>query len=158
MNVAESQPAVSKPKLRWYRYSLWYLLSAMALVALFFVLDLVGFHYPREVIDDPLLSPVRVLSVRNKTLYLEDGRALRMDDSLLQGSIIDLIQASDNRVDVEPDRSQKLVVFVKKRRPICGTRWAQFVIIPLFPDDVQINHRELLGCATIGAIPSETQK
>jgi hypothetical protein len=161
MSDTDSKPEPPVPKLRWFQFSLRSLFLAMLLVALFFGTDgcgLVGLHYPRPLENDPLLSPVRVLSVQNNTLYLEDGRVLRVDQMLQEGSLDELIKASDNRVDVVPDGSQTLVVFAKKRGWICGTPWARPLNLQLIPDDVPINHREPVGYGTMGANCTKIEK
>jgi hypothetical protein len=162
VEVAESQPAPPTPALRWFQFRLRSLLLAMLLVALFFGTDgcgLVGLRYPRCLENDPLLSPVRVLSVQKNTLYLEDGRVLRVDQMLHEGSLDELIKASDNRVDVMRDGSQKLAVFAKERGWICGTPWARSLInLDLIPDDVPINYRVPIGYGTVGASSTKIEK
>jgi hypothetical protein len=136
---------------RWSRLGRWALLLAALLAATFlgaYGCGLVGLHYMRAVDNDPLVAPVRVLSVQKSTLRLEDGRALQVDHLLRHDvPLRELIEASGNWVDVEPDGPQTLIVFVKTRRGICGTPWAQPVSIPLIPDNVPVNRREQIGTA-----------
>jgi hypothetical protein len=151
MSVPKPQPATPKPGVRWFQYSLRTLLLATLLVALFFGTNgfgVVGLHYPRVVENDPLLAPVRVLSVQNNTLHLEDGRVLNVDQLLAEGSLAESIQASDNRVDVESNGPKAVMVFIRTRGWICGTPWARPLNIRLIPDDIPINRRECIGFGT----------
>jgi hypothetical protein len=161
MSNANSQ-IESRPHRRWLQFTVRSLLAAMLLVALFFGTNgcgLIGLHYPRAVENDPLLSPIRVLSAENNgLLHLEDGRVLRVDQVLQDDCVEEIVKASDNRVDVESDGSQGLVVFVKTRGWICGTPWARFVNFRLIPDDVPINRREPLGYATVQRDTAKSEK
>ena len=41
----------------------------------------ISFHYLRAVNNDPLLAPVRVVSVQGDNLHLEDGRVIHVHDA-----------------------------------------------------------------------------
>ncbi|MFM7562329.1 MAG: hypothetical protein ACKO81_04755 [Planctomycetota bacterium] len=53
-------------------------------------------------------------------------------------------------VDVEVDAATlDSRLYAKRRGWICGTPWQTGILqIPLIPDDVPINHRQLIGIAT----------
>jgi hypothetical protein len=160
MSYANSQ-IESRPHRRWFQFTVESLLVATPLVALFFGTNgcgMIGFHYPRAVENDPLLAPIRVLSVQGNSLCLEDGRVLRVDQVLQEGSLKELLKTPDNRVDVESDGSQGLMLFIKTRGWICGTPWARFVNFRLIPDDVPINRREPLGYATVQTNAAKSEK
>ncbi len=61
----------SRPPRRWFQFTVRSLLFVTVLVALFFGTNgcgLIGLHYPCAVENDPLLAPMRVLSVRGNSL------------------------------------------------------------------------------------------
>ncbi|MBC8351417.1 MAG: hypothetical protein H8E66_05490 [Planctomycetes bacterium] len=138
-----SQPP-AKPRL--FQSRLRSLLIAVVFVAVFLATNgfgLVGLHYPHAIENDPLIAPVRVVSVQNDTLELEDGRVIVVD--AISDPLDELIKASDDHVDIEfEDGSTNVVVFAKTRSWICGTSWIRLVNIPLIPDDVPINRRETI--------------
>ena len=159
MSNANSQIESGPPR-RWFQITERSLLVAILLVAivtLFFGTDgcgLIGFHYPRAVENDPLLAPIQVVSVEGNRLCLEDGRVLQVGQLLLEGSLKEIVEASDNRVDLEenvgPDGSPRsgFLVMAKKRGWICGTPWVRPIRFRLIPDDVPVNRREEVGWAT----------
>ena len=86
------------------------------------------------------------------------GVCCGVDQVLQEGSLKELLKTPDNRVDVESDGSQGLILFIKTRGWICGTPWARLVNVRLIPDDVPINRREPLGCATVRTDARTTEK
>lgn len=129
----------------------WIVAPLIGVLLLFFVassLRIIEFRYPRAVENDPLLFPVNVQSVTGNTLVLEDGRTLHVD--AYHGPLDEIVQESGFRIDVETDRDDSsCVIFVSRRRWICGTPWAASIRIPLIADDVPVNHREEVGTARI---------
>ena len=89
MNHARPADGFSLPCGRfWSPCCLW-------LAALFFGTNgcgLIGFHYPRAVENDPLLAPIRVVSVQGNSLCLEDGRVLQVGQLLPEGSLKELVR------------------------------------------------------------------
>jgi|GEM_PF-2533330 len=127
-----------------------FVFTASALVVLLVAsyLQIIQFHYPRDVENNPLLSPVKVKAVDGKRLHLEDGRIYQIDT--LDEPLDKLIEESGFMVDVEVDAATlDSRLYAKRRRWICGTPWKTGILqIPLIPDDVPINHRQLIGIAT----------
>ena len=74
------------------------------------------------------MPPIRVLSVQGNSLCLEDGRVLQVGQLLAEGSLKEVVEASDNRIDLEqivgPDGSQDsgFLVLVKKRVDLAALR------------------------------------
>jgi hypothetical protein len=127
-----------------------FVFTASALVVLLVAsyLQIIQFHYPRDVENNPLLSPVKVQSVRGTRLHLEDGRIYQIDT--LDEPLDKLIEESGFLVDVEVDAATlDSRLYAKRRRWICGTPWRTGILhIPLIPDDLPTNHRQLIGIAT----------
>lgn len=129
--------------------SLFVLRAAAVLVVVFVAssLRIIQLHYPREVENNPLLDPIKVQSVSGSTLLLEDGRTFHMhtfDEPLEK-----IIEESGFLVDVDTAAGEAYsMIYVKRRGFItCGLPWTGVIEIPLIPDDVPRNHRELLGLA-----------
>jgi hypothetical protein len=157
MSENTSKPAVPSGAPRWFQYTVRLPLMAALLIALFFATNgfgVVGLHYPRAFDNDPLRSPIRVLSVKNNIVELEDGRVLRINRSLVVEPLVELLKASDNLIDLEVTAPNELIIFVKKRGKICGTSWTRLVNISIFPDDIPVNSRESVAYASAINLPS----
>ncbi len=116
------------------------------LIWLALMAGVIGISYPRSVDNDPLLAPLQVVNVEGDTLELADGRRFTFSD--IKPSLSELIAESGNRVDVEPaPYGDFSMIYVKQYRGYCGTPWANAIIIPLFPLDIPVNQRQLLGFA-----------
>lgn len=130
-----------------FQFRLRTLLFAVAFVAVFIASNgfgIVGLRYPRAIENDPLLSPLRVASIQGNSLVLEDGRVLEVVD--VRHPLDEMIANSDYQIDLESHSEVDLVfICVKSRSWICGTPWACVINIPLIPDDVPINRREMAG-------------
>jgi len=95
-----------------------------------------------------------VLSVQNNSLCLEDGRVVLVHR--VDARLDEMIEASDNRVDVElVDGTSRVTIFAKSELGYCGDPAAFFRAIlppyriPLIPDDFPLNHREAVGTGRI---------
>ncbi len=111
---------------------------------------LFDFHYPHGVDNDPLKSPVRVISVQRSLLLLEDGRNVLVQSEV--GRLSDLIEASGNRIDIElDDNTGTATVFVKSELAGCGDPFIMVRMLfppyqkPLIPDDFPLNYRRRVG-------------
>ena len=151
-------PSDSSIRRRWFQFSMWTVLGAPVVVAVLIVTEcfgLVGFRYPSVVENQPLLSPCRVGRVNGSELLLEDGRVVtvQLDHLPLEPpnvSVADLVEESDNQVDLEPsdDRSHA-VVYVKRHRSFCLRPWNRVVTVPLIRVEVPTHKRYRVGVAQI---------
>lgn len=119
-------------------------LIVATVVAIAWTMGLVGFHYPQVIQDEPLRHPLNVVRVENNRLWLEDGRGLVLDD-LDAGQISNKLSQSDFKVDIEPGANGILGIYARQNGWICGTPWAQPICIPIIPDTVYKNRRELIA-------------
>jgi hypothetical protein len=137
-----------------YRLRTLFLIQALVLIVpiLLSALGIVGFHYPRAIDNDPLVSPVGVRVVDAKRLVLDDGREFQFVDGLDESIFGD--DSFGNRADLELQPDGLYVVYVERRGWICGTPWARMFNFDLIPDDVPINHRVPAGVARLVATDS----
>ncbi len=106
----------------------------------------VSIHYPRIIENEPLRSPVQVVSVDGSRILLEDGRVIEFEDEPLKGTWESTMNDTDHRVDVESGGDGKvMVVYGNQKGWICGTPWAQPICLPLIAEDVYRNRRSILG-------------
>ena len=111
-------------------------------------LGMVGFHYPHVVQDQPLNDPVAVLHVESNRLILADGRVIEADlDS--EQDITNQLAQSDFMIDVERGQDGFVGIYARQDGWICGTPWAQPILIPVFRDTVYRNRRELITIGTV---------
>jgi hypothetical protein len=133
-----------------FRFSITSLFVLQAAVLFVFIitswLGILQLHYPRVIDNDPLLSPVKVLSVSGNTLLLEDGRTLLVTAN--REPLGEVVQKSAFRVDVESE-GDGVLLYAKHRGWLCGTPWVGLIEIPLIADDVPINRREFIGLARV---------
>lgn len=129
--------------LRWWPLGLAILLVAATLTAN--ATGHISFRYLRAVNNDPLLAPVRVVSVQGDDLHLEDGRVIHVHHA---GQSLDqAVKACDNRIDVEPKRgTDELIVFGREWGMICrGPYSGKLLTIPLVADTVELKRRAIIG-------------
>ncbi len=129
--------------LRWWPLGLAILLVAAILTAN--ATGHISFRYLRAVNNDPLLAPVRVVSIDGDNLHLEDGRVIHVHDA---GQPLDqAVKACDNRIDVEPRLgTDELIVYGRQRGMICrGPYSGKLLNIPLIADEVRLNSRGIIG-------------
>lgn len=104
---------------------------------------LVGFRYPTVVEDEPLLAPSKVLFIDGDEIHLTDSRVIRIRSTSAQ-SLREAIAESDFSIDVS-GCGDLVVIYARQDGWICGTPWAQPICIPLIPETVYQNRRELLA-------------
>ena len=128
----------------WHsRYTWLLVIPAIVLIGGVLSVPLVEFHYPRVVNNDPLISPVEVSHVEGNTIILADDR--RFTVHLSDEPLDQVVKNSGYQIDLE-SWGPETAIFVKRQGWICGTPWARRLFrIPLIPDDVPINHRQLIG-------------
>jgi hypothetical protein len=134
-----------------FRFSLHTLLIATAVFALIIKTEgfgLVGFHYPRWIDNEPLNNPVKVVSMTQKELHLEDGRivAITWRPDVLK----DAIHESGDLIELATDnKSAEGMIYVKRRFTRCGTPWVRLINFRWFPDEIPSYYRYPLERATI---------
>ncbi|QDU92660.1 hypothetical protein [Lignipirellula cremea] len=152
--MGDNSPAEPPAGPRPFQFRLRTLLIGTLCVAVFLATDglgVVGLHYARAVDNDPLLAPVRVVRAKKNRLELADGRVLRVEST----SEFDAwIKTSSDQVDLElHEETRYVTVFGKTRGWICGTPWIRLINIPLIPDDVPINRRQIIAYGEIVTNP-----
>lgn len=120
--------------------------AAVVLLLAPFLYHATTFHYLEVVENDPLVAPVRVVSVREDLVELEDGRVFQLQGVHWLG---ELAAGSELQIDLEPADAARATVFVKRRQTICGTPWARPISIPIIADKVPAYTREFAGYANL---------
>ena len=131
--------------MRIFVYSVGLIFLLLVIAA---ALGMVGFHYPHVVQDQPLNDPVAVLHVESNRLFLADGRVIEADVDSEQ-EITNRLAQSDFLIDVEQGQDGFVGIYARQDGWICGTPWAQPILIPVFRDTVYRNRRELITIGTI---------
>lgn len=123
-------------------YSAIALFALLATVFIANAVGLIGFHYPQAVENEALLDPVAVKSVSEEKLLLGDGRVLQLDHVFVSDLDKSLAETG-SQIEIGENGE----IYIARYRWICGTPWATLIEIPLFADEVPLNHRELVGVA-----------
>ena len=114
---------------------------------------LFDFHYSRGVDNDPLKSPVRVISIDGNRLLLGDGRSVFVRSEI--GRLSEVVEVSDYQIDIELDDKAIATVFVKSELAGCGDPFYMVrklfppYQIRLIPKDFPLNFRERVGSGRI---------
>lgn len=123
-------------------------LSGLALLlAASWASGLVGFRYPHIVQGDPLRHPCKVRDVQGTNMVLADGRVIAFHASYPSEFSNELSQ-SEFEVDVEGRGISGAAIYARHKTKICGTPWAQPIVIPLIRDTVYKQHREMIAFGT----------
>jgi len=104
---------------------------------------IIGFRYPRVIENEPLNRPIKVTRVEGNYLFLSDSRIISIE-SAAEERLTEAIAESDFYVDVEESRPL-VSIYARQDGWVCGTAWAQPIRVPLFPDTVYRNRRELIA-------------
>jgi hypothetical protein len=127
---------------------------SLAVVALLVIAavgtGLVGFHYPKVVVDEPLQNPQKVTRIDGTNIFLQDGRVIAIGsaDSL---EISNRLSQSSFQIDLERTKGETAVIWARQNGWICGTSWAQPIRIPVIRDTVYKNRRQLIATGSYGA-------
>ena len=122
------------------------LLAVVALV-LGIVTGLIGISYPVRVDSTALSSPVKVQRITGQQIELVDGRVITLSDDQ---EWKDRIADSKNWVDLEGDpEGPEVWIYGDRKLLICGTPWAQPIRIPIIPNRIPMNHRQLIAVGEI---------
>ncbi|MEM6474320.1 MAG: hypothetical protein AAF802_32600 [Planctomycetota bacterium] len=121
----------------------WIIVGAVGVSVLAYLFGIVGFHYPHIIVDEPFKNPTEVIGVVDEHLYLSDLRVIKLHANSHE-PLAEVLSQSDYLVDViglEP----YVRLYARKNGEICGTSWTQSIRIPLFPETVYRNRREMIG-------------
>ena len=122
------------------------LLVVVALV-LGIVTGLIGISYPVRVDNTALRSPVKVKRITGHQIELVDGRVITLSDDQ---EWKDRISYSKNWVDLEGDpEGPDVWIYGDRKFMLCGTPWAQPIRIPIIPNRIPMNHRQLIAVGEI---------
>lgn len=106
----------------------------------------VGFTYPRVVAREPLQHPVKIASIQGNAITLVDGRIFDLGPPPDQKAWPDVFSESDGMVDIDASGNDA-AIYANQKGWICGTPWAAPIRIPLVPETVYRDRRELVALA-----------
>ncbi|TWU04650.1 hypothetical protein [Stieleria varia] len=121
----------------------WIVVAAGGALLLAWMSGVVGFHYTRVVDDEPLQNPVEVIGVVENQLYLSDLRVIKLQTGSHE-QLLEAITQSAYQVDIQGTEPY-VTLYARTNRWVCGTPWAQPIRIPLIPETVYRNRREMIG-------------
>jgi len=119
-------------------------------------IGLVGFRYPHIVQRDPLLHPCKIRDLQGTNMVLADGRVIAFQ-ATYPSELSNELSQSEFEVDVEPRGSSGAAIYVRHKTMICGTPWAQPIVIPVIRDTVYKQHREMIALGTYVTTNSQPQ-
>ena len=119
----------------------------VAFLALGIFSGLIGISYPVRVYNTALTSPVKVKRIIGHQIELVDGRLITLSDDEEWKT---QIAYSKNWVDLEGDpEGPEVWVYGDRKFMLCGTPWAQPIRIPIIPNRIPMNHRQLIAVGEI---------
>ncbi len=119
----------------------------VAFLILGIVTGLIGISYPVRVDNTALSSPVKVKRITGHQIELVDGRVITLSDDQ---EWKDRISYSKNLVDIEGDSEGPDVwIYGDRKFILCGTPWAQPIRIPIIPNRIPMNHRQLIAVGEV---------
>ena len=121
----------------------WLAVSSGGVRLLAYLFGIVGFHYPRIVDDEPLQNPTEVIGVVDGQLFLSDLRAIKLHTTSPE-PLAEVLTESDYKIDIVGTEPY-VTIYSRKNGGICGTPWTQPIQIPLIPETVYRNRREMIG-------------
>src|SRR4051812_43856517 len=101
----------------------------------------IGFHYPKVIQNEPLHNPQKVVRIIGSDVVMQNGAVLRIDN--MDASEISN-KLSQSTFEVELDggpNGEPVAVWARQKGWVCGTPWAQPIVIPLIRDTVYKNRR-----------------
>lgn len=120
---------------------------ATATIILGIATGLVGISYPVRIDNTSLRSPIKVERINGNQIVLVDGRVITLD---VNQELKDRISYSKNRVDLEGDpEGPDVWIYGDRKFMLCGTPWAQPIRIPIIPNRIPMNHRQLIAAGEI---------
>ncbi len=114
---------------------------------------IITFHYPEVIQDEPLVNPVHIAKIEKDRLFLKNGSVLRLRDEPPEDGWAAVFQQSALQIDVEYLNETSAIIYARQDGWICGTPWAALIRIPLIPDLVYKNRRELITTAELDPAP-----
>lgn len=131
----------------------------MLLFVIGMVTGIVGIFYPRIAENNPLLHPIKVVSVSGSKVVLADGRRIELQGQASGDETwASVLEKSQYMVDIEPVEGGDIAIYGSVRAFICGTPWAQPICIPLIPVDLKRYHRKCLGYGTEAWVKIEAEQ
>jgi len=125
------------------------LFVAVALI-LGIVTGFIGISYPVRVDNTALSSPIKVEQITGHQIELVDGRVITLSDAYTDQEWENRIAYSKNLVDLEGDaEGPEVWLYGDRELFICGTPWAQPIRIPIIPNRIPRNHRQLIAVGEI---------
>ena len=125
------------------KFVAWIIATTLLVLTVASLSGVIGLRYPRVIENEPLDNPIKVLRVDGSRLHLSDSRIIETKGPTVE-SLAKAISESDFYVDVEGSGSL-ITVHARQDGWICGTPWAQPIRVPIFPDTVYRNRRELIA-------------
>jgi hypothetical protein len=124
-------------------YAFVFLLAAFLAML---VLGNVGITYPNVVEKEPLKDPIKVQSISGNIIETSDGRVLDLGIQPEGGhSWNDIFMQSGYMVEIKSARDGMVAIYANQKGWICGTPWARTMTIPLIPETVYRDRRELVA-------------
>jgi hypothetical protein len=123
------------------------LCGSVLLLAAAWAVGLVGFRYPHIVQRDPLRHPYKVAGLQGTNMVLADGRIIAFQASYPSG-FSNALSQSEFEVDLDSRGTSGVAIYARHMTMICGTPWAQPILIPVIRDTVYKQHRELIALGT----------
>jgi hypothetical protein len=80
-------------------------------------------------------------------MVLADGRVVAFQ-ARYPSELSNELSQSEFEVDVEPRGSSGARIYARHKTKICGTPWAQPIVIPLIRDTVYKQQREMIALGT----------
>ena len=112
---------------------------------------IVGISYPAFVDNTDLRSPVLVTQLNRNQMVLSDMRTVQLpgySDAELT-KLLKQIETSKYKVDIDGTGNHSEVwIYGDVQMKICGTPWAQPIMIPLIPNRIRKNQRILIAVGT----------
>lgn len=106
-------------------------------------MGMVSFSYPDVIENQPYKNPIKVVSFSDNTITLENGKEYFIGNHA--EIAFDMIKNAGNVI--ETPEGVDFGVKCRVEGWICGTPWAQPIVIPIFSEKVYKNRIHVVGVA-----------
>ena len=114
------------------------------------VTGIIGISYPVRVDVTSLKTTIKVERFTENQIELSDGRVITLSDAYADHVWQDRIVYSKNQVDLEGDADGSDVwIYGDRKFKLCGTPWEQPIRIPIIPNRIHMNFRDLIAVGKI---------
>jgi hypothetical protein len=137
------------------KYFLTFLVIAVLLAVGGASIGVVGFRYPKVIQNEPLKHPQKVVRVEGTDLVLQNGRTVRVE-GIDHSEITNKLAQAAFEVDLEGGDEGAVSIWARQSGWICGTPWAQPIRLPLIPDRVYRNRKQLIALGSF--VRSDSQQ